>query len=58
MEMVEPMCPDEYEFMAYLPTGKYGRVDYEAITKMFKEEENEQEDREDHLADAHSGDGI
>lgn len=58
MEMVEPMCPDEYEFMAYLPTGKYGRVDYEAISKMFKEEENEQEDREDHLPDAHYDNDI
>ena len=42
MEMPEPMRPDEYEFMAYLPTEKYGRVDYEAISNMFKEEENEQ----------------
>lgn len=41
MEMPEPMRPDEYEFMAYLPIEKYGRVDYEAITKMFTEEENE-----------------
>ncbi len=44
MELVEPMCPDEYVFMAYLPTEKYGRVDYEQIQKTFEEEENEQED--------------
>ena len=42
MEMPEPMCPDEYEFMAYLPTEKYGRVDHEKVIKMFEEEENEQ----------------
>ena len=42
MEMPEPMRPDEYEFMAYLPTEKYGRVDHEKVIKMFEEEENEQ----------------
>ena len=42
LEMPEPMCPDEYEFMAYLPTEKYGRVDHEKVIKMFEEEENEQ----------------
>ena len=41
MEMPEPMRPDEYEFMAYLPEERYGRVDYEKIITMFKEEENE-----------------
>ena len=58
MEMVAPMCPDEYEFMAYLPTGKYGRVDYEAIIKMFKEENDEQEDLKDDLSDVDPRDGI
>ena len=46
IEMPEPMRPDEYEFMAYLPTEKYGRVDYETIIKQFKEEENEQKDHQ------------
>ncbi len=46
MEMPEPMRPDDYEFMAYLPTEKYGRVDYENIINLFKEEENEQKDHE------------
>ena len=58
MEMVAPMCPDEYEFMAYLPTGKYGRVDYEAIIKMFKEENDEQEDLKDDLSDVDPRDGV
>ena len=44
MEMPEPMQPDEYAFMAYLPTEKYGRVDYEKLIKMFEEEENEGKD--------------
>lgn len=44
MELVEPMCPDEYVFLAYLPTEKYGRVDYEQLKKTFEEEDHEQED--------------
>ena len=46
MEMPEPMRPDEYEFMAYLPAEKYGRVDYEKIISMFKEEDDEQKDNQ------------
>ena len=46
MEMPEPMRPDEYEFMAYLPTERYGRVDYEKIISMFKEEDDEQKDNQ------------
>ena len=44
IEMPEPMRPDEYAFMAYLPEERYGRVDYEKLIRMFEEEENEQKD--------------
>lgn len=44
LELTEPMLPDEYEFMAYLPTGNFGRVDYEKVLEIFKEEEDEKQD--------------
>ena len=58
MEMPEPMRPDEYEFVAYLPTEKYGRVDYESIINLFKEEENEQKDHENIGGDPDSFNGV
>lgn len=44
LELTESMLPDEYEFMAYLPIGSFGKVDYEKVLEIFKEEENEQKD--------------
>lgn len=44
MEMPEPMRPDEYAFMAYLPTEKYGRVDHAEVIRMFEEDEDEKKD--------------
>ena len=57
LELVGPMRPDEYEFMAYLPTGSYGKADYEKITQMFTEEENEKNKSSD-KSDTDIGGGI
>ncbi|MBR1798138.1 MAG: acyl--CoA ligase [Clostridiales bacterium] len=58
MELTEPMWPDEYEFMAYLPMGSFGRVDYEKIIEMFKEEANEQENQNRDGIVPDAGDGL
>jgi len=47
MELSAPMRPDEYDFVAYMPTTSYGKADYNKIMEMYGEENDEQEDKQD-----------
>ncbi len=47
LELTENMRPDEYEFVAYLPMNPYGKVDYNKVKEMFKEDKYEQENQND-----------
>lgn len=58
MEIFAPARPDEYEFMAYLPMDRFGRVDYEQIIKTFKEEDDEQKSENGNIASVDTFDGV